>query len=126
MKSISIPDTVIIDKVKKQDGTEEDIKLSFIDFARQGLDQYPEFGKGLANIKKGLKLHKALDALNGGKILMLEDDDYNSFKAAIDAAAWHPKYARFFVPFFDAINDAKQEILTNGRPAETPTESEKK
>lgn len=115
MKIIKVPETRIISfKARgflRADGKEPDPvtkALSFSEFVKMAVEGTELFGKGLKNIRKGIRIIEKLDSIDGQAELTLEDEDYLALKDAVEGFAWAPTAAMQCVAYLEAIQDAEE------------------
>lgn len=118
MKRIKIPDDIM---VKGVDGIEKD--HSFKKFLTLAIESNEKFGKGLANIRRGMALTKIVEKNCKGETLMLENADYDSIRESIDTAQWLPPIIFQMANFLDAFENAetfevKEEPKADSKPEE--------
>lgn len=106
MKIIKVPESINSIVSNRRTGQKDPFNFSFIEFLVESMNQFPQFGKGFANIEKGMKIKSKLNDLGDKKELALEDDHYNCLKDAVEASQWNPEVAHLFVPFYKALNEA--------------------
>lgn len=83
----------------------EDRSESFASFLTNAMDLYAPNGKGIKQIRQAVKIMGIVEQANG--TLTLEDADYEVVKAAVESCAWKPQFARKALPFFEAVEAAK-------------------
>jgi hypothetical protein len=82
------------------------VRMTFKMFLTQAMDGHEPSGQGLANIRKAVKIVDKIEKMDGA--LALEDEEYNTIKAAIGAAKWMPSAARAMLPFMEAVESAQE------------------
>jgi len=102
MKRIKIPTDLMI---KGVDGNERE--HSFKKFLTIAIESNEKFGKGLANIKRGMALSKIIEKNCHGDSIVLENADYDSIRESIDNAQWLPPIIFQMLPFIDAFEGAE-------------------
>lgn len=90
-----------------KDDRRVDVTVTFKEFLVNSVEGYSTFGKGIANIRRADRILKAIESPKPDGIF-LETEDYNCLKDAVAAYQWNPAAAPKLLPFFDAIEDAKE------------------
>lgn len=108
MKIIDIPEAIEINMGMSPEGEVKGMH-TLLEVVEKALDLHEPLGKGLENIRKAIKIHGKVEKTkkSGEKVLRLEDDEYNTVKAAFESASWAPRFARQIGPFLDAVMDAQ-------------------
>lgn len=108
MKVITIPADVTEARVV---GKDEPVKLNlgFKDFLKIALENYPECGKGLKNIRKANKISELVEKAD--KTIVMDDELLEFTKAAVESMSWNPAAARAMLPYFDALEGAKEWVM---------------
>lgn len=119
MKRIKIPADI---PIKNMDGNIKD--HSFKKFLTTGIESNETYGKGLANIRRGMTLMKIVEEGCKGDELILEDKVYEDIKESIGSAQWLPPIIFQMGPFLDAIEKA-ETFEVKKAPKEEPKDPEK-
>lgn len=106
MKKIIFPETVKCQTTNMAGDVVQKFEIDAKDFLTTALKTYGPLGQGEENIEKGAALKAKVREANGE--ILLHDDQLATVKAAIQACAWNPELAEFFLPFFKAVKDAKE------------------
>ena len=103
MKCIDIPADVLEATVT---GKDEPVKidLPFRKFLSLAMENYPNAGKGYANIKKANAICTAIEKAD--KTITLDDDHLSMLKAAVEEMPWNPVAARACIAYFEALEKA--------------------
>jgi len=103
MKTIKAQEDVKV-KIANEDPTKEtESTCSLNKFIRMAVFSFPEFGKGLKNIRAGNRIINASDK----KVIELEDADYEMLCKALESMELNPAGAQKLLPFYEAIIGAK-------------------
>ena len=62
-------------------------------------------GRGIKQIRQAIKIRATVETAN--EALTLEDADYELLNAAVSSCQWIPAAARQLLPFFEAVESAK-------------------
>jgi len=105
MKCIDIPADVLEAVVT---GKDEPVKidLPFRKFLSLAMENYPNAGKGYANIKKANAICTAIEKAD--KAITLDDDHLSMLKAAVEEMPWNPVAARACIAYFEALEKAHE------------------
>jgi hypothetical protein len=97
MRSIKVPADIDQDKVK----------LSFRDAMTEAIQNFPESGKGIKNIRTANKLCDKIDASK--EVIELDDADYEFLVKAVNELGWNPRLVKVLIPFMDALENAEKK-----------------
>jgi hypothetical protein len=86
---------------------EGDLSWTFADFLQLSLDEYAPLGRGLKQIRQAVRISGILEKLNGAKEFQMEDADFAVVKEAVEARGWNAGVARRLLPFFEAVDKAR-------------------
>lgn len=116
MRVVKIPEPVTVEIARKIGGVIEFQMESrtFQTFLQTSLDTFDIFSKGHVNALMYAKLTKIVSGadLSKGEI-WFEDEDFKKVEAAAEAAPWiSPKMNAAFIPFREALKQARTEVLS--------------
>lgn len=113
MKVIDIPEPVVMDMGKGPNGNPIAVAHTLLSVLEQALDMHEPLGKGYKNIVRAMKIHGKIEEANKSEAQTIdfEDDEYETVKNALEAAAWKPKFARHLGPIYEAVMKAKDVVV---------------
>lgn len=88
------------------EGNKQLVPMPFAKWVEATIDLYGESGHGLANIKRALRLVEKASQANGS--LTIDIEDHKFLVAAMNAAEFSPRFARATLPYFEAVDSAKE------------------
>ena len=118
MKVIQVPEPVKAEIKVVQGGVVvvEELKWKFSEWLVHCIDSVNS--KGKEDARKANKVVAAIEKFNGAKEIMLEDEHFKVVQDSTENPNWYRAANRQFVPFYDAVENAKDE--------ETATDKKKK
>lgn len=126
MKVLQVPEKVTAEMtvIKDKSVVTGPMDFTFAKWMLLCVDTFPSKGKEAA--RKADKLAERLESHNGEKELLLEDDHFEIVKTSVEDMDWMTAANRKFVPFYDAIDAAKDEKMATDKDKDKKTEPEKK
>ena len=88
-----------------------ELKLDFTDAMTEAINNFPEAGKGIANIRKANKIVDKLEAAkkDAAKTIDFDDADYDFLVKAVNELGWNPRLVSLLIPFMDALEKAEKK-----------------
>lgn len=125
-KVIQIPEKVKATIVAVKDGKlmEGEVDWEFHKWLLNAVDSYP--CKGRKQARDLNRIAALLESVNGEKELLFEPNDFEILKEAAEQVDWLGAANRRFVPFYDAIENAKDEKTATDKKDEKPATDKKK
>ena len=101
MKTVSIVPAITLAEGAKP--------FTMVDFLKTAVEGCPMFGKGVANIRKADRILTVIEGVKADtETISFETDDFLALQDAVAGTEWNPRFARKYLPFFDAMAAAKE------------------
>jgi len=107
---IDVPDPVKVLAMDMEKRAIIKVDYSFFDFIGEAIENYQPLGRGRKAAKQGKRIETLVDEGEQAKAktLKMQDEDFETVVAAVDAMAWKPSYNREFPPFYEALEKAQE------------------
>ena len=113
MKIIDFPEPVTF-KIPTTQGDQE-FTVPFIEFLKTAMAGHEVFKTGPEMARKYGQIMDVIEAVNGEKEIRFGPSDYDLVAAAVKTAGWiHPDANRAYIPFYDAVEKAR-DVTTEAK-----------
>lgn len=124
MKVITVPAPVIIELPKLEGQAIHTVKESrtIFQFLEECFSMNTLFSKGHVNALLYIKLNKILKESEEKTEIWFEDEDFKKVLASTAGASWlTAKINAAYIPFYDAVEQARTEVLATEKKPQAPT-----